>query len=90
MSGQFEFLEDSKAHSSVAKNSVFKEKKRRNRSMKRRLLINGRDEALSDQNGAINSHPFYQRWMVEMSPHRACEETRRFLSFVGSSSCDHD
>ena len=68
VSGQFEFLEDSKASSSLAKNGAFKEKKRRNRSMKRRLLINGRDEALIDRNGAIISHPFDQLSRIRMRP----------------------
>ena len=68
MSGEFEFLEISRSRSSVAKNSVFKEKKRRNRSMKRRLLINSRDEALIDQNGAIISHPFDQLSKIRMHP----------------------
>ena len=58
--------------------------------MKRRIAINGRDEASIDRNGAIVSHLFDQRSKVEMSPRIVCEETRRFLSFVGSSSCDHD
>ena len=49
VSGQFEFLEDSKASSFVAKNCVFKEKKRRNRPIKGCIAINGRDEASFDR-----------------------------------------
>ena len=71
-------------------NSLFKDEIRRNHSLKSHHLINGRDEALVDRNGAIKLHMFDQRWIVEMSPHRACEETRCFLLFVGSSSCDRD
>ena len=88
MSGQFEFLEDSKALLSVAKNSLFKDEIRRNCSMKSFHLMNGRDEALVNQNGAIISHLSDQRSKVEMSSCIVYEETRRFLSFVGSSSCD--
>ena len=46
VSGQFEFLEYSRASLSVAKNSVFKEKKRRNRPINGRLAINYRDDVL--------------------------------------------
>ena len=53
-------------------------------------MIDGRDEASIDQNGAIILHPFDQQSKVEMSPRNVCEETRRFLLFVGSSSCDRD
>ena len=60
VSGQFEFLKISRASSSVAKNSVFKDEIGRNRPMKRYHLINGRDEALFDQNGAIILHPSNQ------------------------------
>ena len=45
--------------------------------MKRRLLINGCDEVLFDQNGAIKSYPFNQRWSVRICPHRVNEEVRR-------------
>ena len=41
MSRQFEFLEDSKASFSVAKNSVFKDEIRRNRLINGRLAIDG-------------------------------------------------
>ena len=68
VSRQFEFLEISRASSSVAKNSVFKEKKMCNCSMKRRLLINNRDEALIYQNGAIISHRFDQLSKIRMRP----------------------
>ena len=50
------------------KNSVFKEKKRRNRSINGRLAINGRDEASFDQNGAIISHLSDQRSKIRMLP----------------------
>ena len=90
MFGQFEFLEDSRAKLFVAKNSLFKDEIRRNRSMKSHHLINGRDEALVDRNGAILSHPSDQRSKVDLSPRIVYEETRRFLSFFGSSSCDPD
>ena len=46
--------------------------------MKRCLAINGRDHASVDQNGAIKSHPFDQRWKAEMSPRCALEGMRRF------------
>ena len=68
MSGQFEFVKISRASSSVAKNTVFKGEIGRNRPMKRRHLINGRDEALFDQNGAIISHPSDQRSKIRMHP----------------------
>ena len=58
--------------------------------MKRRIAINSRDEALFDQNGVIILHPSDQRSKVKMCPRIVCEETSRFLSFVGSSSCDLD
>ena len=48
VSGQFEFLENSRAPFSVAKNTLFKEKIGRNRPMKRGIAINGRDEASFD------------------------------------------
>ena len=53
VSGQFEFLEIWRARSSVAKNSYLTGRFGRDRPMKRRPLINGRDEALFDRNGAI-------------------------------------
>ena len=90
VSRQFEFLKDSRVNLFVAKNTLFKGKKWRNRPMKRRLAINGHDEALFDQNGAIKSHPFNQRWSVRIYLHRVNEEVRRFLLFVGSSSCNPD
>ena len=46
--------------------------------MKRHLTIDGRDEASFDQNGAIKSHLFDQRWKAEMSPRCALEGMRRF------------
>ena len=58
--------------------------------MKRRHLINGRDEVLFDRNGAIISHPSDQRSKVEMSPRIVCEEVRRLITSTGSSSCGHD
>ena len=57
--------------------------------MKRRHLINDRDEALFDQNGAIISHLSDQRSKVKMSPHIVCEETCRLITSTGSSSCGH-
>ena len=58
VSGQFEFLENSRASLPFAKISVFIEQIGRNRPMKGRIAINGRDEASFDRNGAIKSHPF--------------------------------
>ena len=58
MSGQFEFLKDSRAKLPIAKNSLFKDKIGHNRLMKGRIAINGRNEASFVQNGAIKSHPF--------------------------------
>ena len=57
VSRQFEFLESSRVKLCVAKNSLFKDEIRRNRSMNSRYLINGHDEALVDQNCAIILHP---------------------------------
>ena len=58
MSGQFEFLKNSRASFPFAKNRLFKGQIGRNRPMKGRIVINGRDEASFDQNSAIKSHPF--------------------------------
>ena len=58
--------------------------------MKRRHLINGRDEALFDRNGVIILHPSNQRSKFEMSPCIVCEETCRLIASTGSSSCGHD
>ena len=72
----------------LSRRTAFKEVKiGRSRPMKGRHLIHCCDEALIDRNGVIISHPSDKRRMVEMSLHRTCEEMRRFLSFVGSSSC---
>ena len=49
VSRQFEFLEDSRAPSSIAKNSYLKGGFGRDRPMKRRLLINSRDEVSIDR-----------------------------------------
>ena len=84
VSGQFEFLKNSRAKLSVPKNSVFKGEIGRNRPMKRHIAINGRDEASFDRNGEIKSHPFDQRSRSEVSPRVVCEETRRMISCVGS------
>ena len=62
----------------------------RDHPMKRHIVINGRDEALFDQNGAIILHSSDQRSKVEMSPRIVCEEMCCFLTFVGSSLCDLD
>ena len=45
--------------------------------MKRRLAIDDRDHVSVDQNGAIKSHPFDQRWKAEMSSHRMKKEVCR-------------
>ena len=71
VSRQFEFLEISWASSSVAKNTLFKGKKRRNRPMNGRLAITGRDEASFDRNGAIISHPSDQLSKIRMLPRDA-------------------
>ena len=52
----------------------FKEKFGRDRPMKGRLAIDGRDHASFDRNGAIKLHPFDQRWSVRICPHRVKEE----------------
>ena len=57
-SGQFEFLENSRASLPLAKNRLFKDEIDRSRPMNGRIATNGRDEASFDQNGAIKSHPF--------------------------------
>ena len=54
VSGQFEFLEISRPRSVVAKNSYLKSGFGRDRPMKRRLLINGRDEVSIDRIIAVN------------------------------------
>ena len=41
-------------------------------------MINSRDEAPVDQNGAIKSHPFDHRWSFRICPHRVKEKVRRF------------
>ena len=84
MSGQFEFLKNSRVKLSVAKNSVFKGEIGRNRSMKRHIAINGRDEASFDRNNAIKLHPFDQRSRAEVRTRVVCEETRRMISCVRS------
>ena len=68
MSGQFEFLEDSKASLSIGKNKLFKDEIGRNRPMKSRLAIDNRDYASVDRNSAIKLHPFDHRWKVRMRP----------------------
>ena len=35
------------------------------------IMINGLDDASFDQNSAIKSHPFDQKWKGEMRPRRA-------------------
>ena len=90
VSRQFEFLEISRASSSVAKNSVFKEKKRRNRSMKGCIAINGRDEASFDRIIMFNWWSSDRQWSLQMHPHIVCEETRSLISCVGSWSGDRD
>ena len=77
MSGQFKFLEDSRANLSVAKNKLFKGEIGRYRPLKRRLAIDGRDHASVDRNGAMKLHPFDQRWSVRIFPHRVKEELHR-------------
>ena len=84
MSGQFEFLEDSRANLSVVKNKLFKGEIGRNRPMKRRLVIDNRNHASVDRNGVIKSHPFDQQSKAEVSPRVVCEETRRLISCIGS------
>ena len=64
--------------------SYLKEKIGPNRSMKRHLVIDDRDHASVDQNGAIKSHPFNQRSRAEVSPCFVCEEMRRLISCVES------
>ena len=61
VSGQFKFLKNSRAKLPFMKNKLFKDEIGRNRPMKRRIVINGRDEALFDRNGAIKLHPFDQQ-----------------------------
>ena len=58
VSGQFEFLENSRASLPFTKNMLFKDEIGRNRLMNGRITINGHDEASFDRNGAIKSHPF--------------------------------
>ena len=68
VSGQFKFLKISRVIL-PSRRTVFKEEIfGRNRPMKRRLAIDDRDHASVDQNGAIKSHPFDQRWKAEMNP----------------------
>ena len=71
VSGQFEFLENSRVSSSVAKNRVFKGEIGCNHPMKRRLAIDGCDHASFDRNGAIILHPSDQRSKIRMRPHYA-------------------
>ena len=71
VSALFEFLEISRASSSVAKNSVFKGEIRRNHPMKRRLAIDGHDHESFDQNSVIISHPSDQRSKIKMCPRYA-------------------
>ena len=68
MSGQFEFLESSRAVFSVEEQVYLKRKLGRNRSMNGRLVIDSCDDASVDRNGAIKSHPSDHRWRAEMSP----------------------
>ena len=84
MSGQFEFLKNSRAKLPFAKNSAFIGEIGRDRLMKRRIGINRRDEALFDQNGVIKSYPSDQRLRAEVIPRVVCEEARRLISCVGS------
>ena len=84
VSGQFEFLENSRANLSVVKNTLFKDEIGCNCLMKRRIIINGRDKASFDRNGAIKSHLSNQRSRAEVSPRVVCEEARHLISCVGS------
>ena len=52
--------------------------------MKRRIAINGRDEASFDRNDAMKSHSTDQKSKAKVSPRVVCEETRRLMSCVGS------
>ena len=68
VSGQFKFLENSRATLSIVKNSYLKDGFGRDRLMKRRIAIDGRDEAFVDRIVAIKSDPSDQRSRVEVSP----------------------
>ena len=68
VSGQFEFLEDSRASLFVTKNKLFKDEIGCNRLMERGIAINSRDEASFDQNSVIKSHRSDQRSRAEVSP----------------------
>ena len=57
VSGQFEFLKNSRVKLLFVKNIAFIGKIGCDHSMKRRIATNGHDEALFDQNGVIKSHP---------------------------------
>ena len=58
VSGQFKFLKNSRAKLPFAKNKLFKWQFGRDRSMKRRIAINGRDEASVDRIVTIKSESF--------------------------------
>ena len=66
--GQFEFLEDSRVVLPSRRTSYLKKKIGCDRPMKGRLAIDGRDHASFDQNGAIKSHTFDQKWKIKMRP----------------------
>ena len=68
MSGQFEFLEDSRAKLPFMKNKLFKGEIGCNRLMKGRIAINGCDEASFDRNSVLKSFTSDHRWRAEMSP----------------------
>ena len=55
MSGQFEFLKNLRVKLSFAKNKLFKGQIGRNRPMKGRIMINGRDETFFNRIFAIKS-----------------------------------
>ena len=83
VSRQFEFLEYSRASLSVAKNSVFKEKKRRNRPINGRLAINYRDDVLfREALRLIDDRPIIDGGF------RCVHVTRRRRSVVSSHSFD--
>ena len=86
VSRQFDLSRKSKGEFPFVKNIEFLEEKRRSHRMRQFIVIDGPDEAFFDRNVAIKSHPFDCNWKGEMHPRRACEEVRRFIAFVGSSS----
>ena len=69
--GTFEFLENSRASSSVAKNTYLKKIFWVRPSIKRHLAIDDHDHAVFDRNGAIISHQSDQRSKIRMRPRYA-------------------